>query len=433
MAHPSSIKTHLTALRRDAAVACVVMVSLAACDPSDSRRPARTEPVAAKPKAPPGTEAARSSAAPSSTPTARSAPREPRAPAETTEAPKDDQPTTNSRYLLDGLNDVGPAAPASAFAEGVVMISRTDELVLARLLQPPSKSKKPTAGALQEITMSSHAFWPVARGPATSPTHAYWVSKGRLVRRAFAGGELEVLTRDARDGTRVAVSGSPDVVAYITAPADKQDSQAKLRLPDGRLLLLTPEGAAASSVSLTRVGDDVLVSYIDGRSGMTPVHARRLRLRSGELDPDVVVWVSGATQGMTEISSVGSEAGGWLLLPVERDSSRFGLATLLVDRDPKMDPPLRWRTYPNGLDRSPAAAAVLCGRPTAVYVRPLDARPGAHQELVISDLTLDETATSEQLATARGFSEVSLHPLPEGALLAYVADRRTWARLIRCK
>lgn len=339
----------------------------------------------------------------------------------------------SSRYLLDGLNDVGPAAPASAFAAGVVMITRTDELVVSKLLAAPSKSKQPAAGALQDVELGPQNFWPVARGPATSATHAYWISKGRLVRRALAGGELEVLAKDARDGTRVAVTSSPDVVAYITAPADKQDSRAQVRLPDGKLLLLTPEGAAASSVSLTRVGDDVMVSYIDGRSGMTPVHARRLRLKSGTLDPDVVVWVSGATQGLTEVVSVGTDAAAWLALPVERDSTRFGLATLVVDKDPKMDPPLRWRTYANGLDRSPAAAAVLCGAPTAVYVRPIDARPGAHQELMLSELTLEEKARSEQVATARGFADVSLYPLPEGALLAYVADRRTWARLIRCK
>jgi hypothetical protein len=331
------------------------------------------------------------------------------------------------------LNDIGPAAPAAAFARGVVMITRSDELAISKLVQPPSKSKKPTAGAIEETTHGPQEFWSVARGPAVSETHAYWVSKGRVVRRALAGGELEVLTNDAREGTRVAVAGSPDVVAYITQPAGKQDSLARLRLPDGRKLDLTPEGAAASSVSLTRVGQDVVASYIDGRSGMTPVHARKLHSTAGTLDPDVVVWVSGATQGMTEIVSVGSDSGSWLMLPVERDASHFGLATLALEKEPKMDPPLRWRTYENGLDRSPTAAATLCGAPTTVYVRPVDASPTANQELVLSTLTLDETASSEQLATARGFADVSLYPLPEGALLAYVADRRTWARLIRCK
>jgi hypothetical protein len=356
-----------------------------------------------------------------------------RAPKALAENEKDDKPVENSRYLLDGLNDVGPAAPASAFARGVVMITRTDELVTAKLLQPPSKAKKPVVGVIEPTSRGPQDFWSVARGPALSSTHAYWVSKGRVVRRALDGGELEVLATDARDGTRVAVAGSPDVVAYITQPVGKQDSLARLRLPDGKKLDVTPEGAAASSVSLTSMGEDVIVSYIDGRSGMTPVHARRLRTKSGKLESDVVVWVSGATQGMTEIASVGFDHGSWLMLPVERDASHFGLATLALEPDPKMDPPLRWRTYENGLDRSPVAATTLCGAPAVAYVRPADASPSANQELVVSQLTLDETASSEPLASARGFADVSLYPLPEGAMLAYVADRRTWARLIRCK
>jgi hypothetical protein len=166
---------------------------------------------------------------------------------------------------------------------------------------------------------------------------------------------------------------------------------------------------------------------------MTPVHARRFVGKTGQLEPDVVVWVSGATQGTTEITSVAADGGAWLLMAVEKDVSHFGLAALALDAQPKMDPPLRWRTYENGLDRAPAAAAVVCGKPLAIYVRPIDAKPTSNQELVISELTLAETASSEQLATARGFADVSLYPLGEGAVVAYVADRRTWARLIRCK
>jgi hypothetical protein len=355
------------------------------------------------------------------------------APKPLTKKEQDDHPVESSRYLLDDLNDIGPAGPAAASARGVVMITRDNELITAKLLQPPSKSPKPTAGAFADVPRGSQDFFAVARGPAVSSTHAYWITKGRLVRRALAGGELEVLTTDAREGTRVAVAGTPDVVAYITEPVGKQDSLARLRLPDGRKLDLTPEGAAASSVSLASVGEDVIASYIDGRSGMTPVHARRLRTRSGTLDADVVVWVSGATQGMTEIASVGAGNVDWLLLPVERDASHFGLATLAVDQEPKMDPPLRWRTFENGLDRSPVAGTLLCGEPVALYVRPETAAPDANQELVISSLSLAESARSERLASARGFADVSLYPFAEGAIVAYVADRRTWARLIRCK
>jgi hypothetical protein len=403
-----------------------------ACDPSGSRAPAPTPTPAAQPK-PKASAPAPLAASPPDAPTEHAAPSRPKPPKPLRENEKDDTPVVESSYLLDGLNDIGPAAPASAFAAGVVMITRTDELAISKLLQPPSKSKKPAAGDFEDIKRGPQDFHSVARGPAVSETHAYWVSKGRVVRRPFAGGELEVLATDARDGTRVAVTSSPDIVAYITQPVGKQDSLARLRLPDGRKLDLTPEGAAASSVSLARVGEDVVVSYIDGRSGMTPVHARKLHVKAGALDPDVVVWVSGATQGMTEITSAGGEHGSWLMLPVERDASHFGLATLALDKDPKMDPPLRWRTFENGLDRSPAAGGVLCGAPTTIYVRPADARPESNQELVISTLSLAETASSEQLASARGFADVSLYPLPEGAIVAYVADRRTWARLIRCK
>ena len=405
------------------------------CDPSGSRNPSPGAATAAKPKPKPTASQPPNIEAPALAvkPVANDAKGKPKPPKPLAENEKDDKPVENSHYLLDGLNDIGPAAPAAAFAHGVVMVTRADELAISKLLLPPSKSKKAAAGALEPTTRGPQDFWPVARGPAVSKTHAYWVSKGRVVRRALDGGELEVIATDARDGTRVAVAGSPDVVAYVTQPAGKQDSLARLRLPNGAKLDLTAEGAAASSVSLTSMGEDVIASYIDGRSGMTPVHARRLHTKTGTLDPDVVVWVSGATQGMTEIVSIGGERGSWLMLPVERDSSHFGLATLALEPDPKMDPPLRWRTYENGLDRSPAAAAVLCGAPVVAYVRPADARPTANQELVLSELTLDETASSEPLATARGFADVSLFPLPEGAMLAYVADRRTWARLIRCK
>ena len=432
------VKLRSCALLGTTATAGMLLLALGACEtrlppPDASAAPAAKTKPKPKPSAEPEPEP--ETEADTELGTAAGKDQKPRhkPPKQLAENEKDDKPVQNSHYLLDGLNDIGPAAPAAAFAHGVVMVTRSDELSLSKLVQPPSKSKKPAAGDFQETARSPQDFWPVARGPAVSATHVYWVSKGRVVRRALSGGELEILTNDARDGTRVAVAGSPDVVAYITQPVGKQDSLARVRLPDGRKLDLTPEGAAASSVSLTSVGPDIVASYIDGRSGMTPVHARRLHTGNGSLDPDVVVWVSGATQGMTEISSVGTPNGSWLLLPVERDASHFGLATLAVDKDPKMDPPLRWRTYENGLDRSPAAAATLCGAPTAIYVRPADARPTSNQELVLSELTLDETASSEQLATARGFADVSLFPVPEGAVLAYVADRHTWARLIRCK
>jgi hypothetical protein len=413
-------------------VVAVVIVALThgACDPSGSRAShAKPRPQPAAPSvAPPSVESALARALDAAPPPSKAEP-----PRRLSENERDDKPVSSSRFVIDELNDVGPAAPASAFARGVVLVTRGDELALCKLEQPPSKSKKPAPGAIEATTRPASDFWSVARGPAVSATHAYWVSKTRLVRRALSGGELEVLATDAREGTRVAVAGTPDAVAYIAMVPGREDPVAKLRLSDGRALTATPEGAAASSVSLVRVAEDLVISSIDGRSGMTPVHARRFLNKTGQLEPDVVVWVSGATQGMTEITSVASDGGSWLLMAVEKDVSHFGLAALALDAQPKMDPPLRWRTYENGLDRAPAAAAVVCGVPLAIYVRPIDAKPSSDQELVVSELTLAEKASSERLATARGFADVSIYPLGESAVVAYVADRRTWARLIRCK
>lgn len=413
---------------RPLAVAAVAL-GVCACDTSSPRAqgvPARPRPAASV--APPSVESAVARALENAPPLPSSAAQteSPRA-----EREQDDRPVLDSRFVIDALNDVAPAAPASAFARGVVLVTRSDELAISLLQQPLSKSKPPAAGKFEATGRRPAEFWPVARGPAVSATHAYWVSKGRLVRRALAGGELEILTHDAREGTRVAVAG--DAAAYIAKVEGKEDPVAKLRLADGRIFELTPEGAAASSVSLLRSGDDLLASFIDGRSGMTPVHARLFRAQPGRLDADVVVWVSGATQGLTEITSVASDTANWLLMAVERDASHFGLAALALGHEPKMDPPLRWRTYANGLDRAPAAAALVCGRPLVIYVRPVDPRPVADQELVVSELTLAESASSERVASARGFADVSLYPVPGGALLAYVADRRTWARSIRCK
>lgn len=47
---------------------------------------------------------------------------------------------------------------------------------------------------------------------------------------------------------------------------------------------------------------------------------------------------------------------------------------------------------------------------------------------------MDPTEPSEAFVVARseGFFDVSLATIGRGALLAYVADHRTWARSLRC-
>lgn len=419
-----------TASIRAELLACLALLLVASCNAERAPAPRASASASAstaiaipaspaKPASTPGETRGETAPAPQARASARTLEQEP-----TLEHP---------RLTFDEIALIGPAAPASAYNDGVVMVSRDDELVVVRLSHPIPKSAGPGPSRFQGTSGSAAGFVSVARGPAVGAQHAYWISKGRLVRRAFTGGELEVLSHDARQGTRVAVAGSPEIVAYVAEPAPEQDAKAWIRLATGTKLLLTPEGAAASSVSLAASGDAVIASFIDGRTGMTPVHARRVDVKGGALEPDVVVWVAGTTQAVTEITSVGAANGAWLLLPVERDASHFGLAALMVDRRPRMDPPLRWRIYPNGLDYAPHSAAQVCGMAMVAYVQPLAAEPGSRQELVLSELHLAENARSFRLATARGFADVSLHAAPFGAVLSYVADARTQARLLRCR
>ena len=138
--------------------------------------------------------------------------------------------------VLGDLNDVGPAAPATASERGVVLITKDDRVVLAPL------AKK--GGALDPVKEPAAAFT-LARGPAVAGAHAYWVSKGRLVRRAIAGGPLEDLSAHARTSTRVsavaATSEHPAAAAFIGDPAQSDGGLvARLWVEGAAPMVLTP-------------------------------------------------------------------------------------------------------------------------------------------------------------------------------------------------
>ena len=323
------------------------------------------------------------------------------------------------------VNEIGPAGAASASARGVVMVTRIGEL----LLVPPSRFKTPLDRPEAEFAAS-------ARGPAVAGDFAYFVLDGRLVRRRLDGaGALEVLADDARDGARVSAlpqSGKqPALAAYITRPDKEGTSRAKLWF-NGRTVALTAEGAGASSVALVQNESKVLALSIDGRSAMTPVHARPIDVAAAEPAPgnDQVVWVAGSAQALTEIAAGSDGKQSFGFLPIAKDVSHFGLAELGLAPGGVGDAEVSWRLYANGIDLAPISAAKICGSLFLVYARPIDARPRSSQELVLSRVGSSETAV---LVSAQGFSSTSLASADgKGGLLVYVADRRTFALPLRC-
>jgi hypothetical protein len=325
---------------------------------------------------------------------------------------------------VGSATEIGPAGPATATPEGVVLLTKDERLLLARA----------EGGKFSPIGEPAGNLSALGRGPAVAGGKAYWVSRGRLVRAVLSGGSVETLADGAREGSRVAAQSRRDatVVAYKTKPDAEGTARAKLWLEGGRSLELTPEGAGASSVALAETPDGALAVSIDGRSGMTPVHARRVRLsgRDATLAPDVVSWVAGPAQTFTEVFAGFDESGGWAFLPVERDATHFGLASIELGKEPVMDATVDFLDYPNGLNLAPVAAATLCERTFVAFVRPKQADPGSPQELVLAEAGSGARAI---VGDALGFASASLSSAPGGGVIAYVADRKTFAHPLTCR
>jgi hypothetical protein len=260
-----------------------------------------------------------------------------------------------------------------------------------------------------------------------------------LVRRSLkAGGGPELLADDAREGTRVAASevgaDRKAAVAYIAETTE--ELVARLWIDGGKRLPLTPEGSQATSVNLIPSGDDLLAIILEGRTSMSPVHARRLLLRGKipRVEDDVVVWVGPPSQALSEVVSLPAPDGdAFSFLALERTVTDFGLARFRVAHDPQMDVKVEWLAYPNGINPAPIATGQACGQPLVVFARPSEARPHSPQELHVAKLNGSGLAASEVVARSRAFNNVSLAPVKGGALLIWTADWRTWARTIFCK
>jgi hypothetical protein len=396
----------------------VLLVGLATGTGACDKKPAPAQPAPSV--------SASVAAIPSRTPPVRRSTEHDEAPAQTDRdaaAPK-----------LGALSDVGPAAPASAARFGVVMVTRNDDIIVTPLPTKPGV-------ALEPVTEDAGAFVSFARGPAIAGDHAYWISKGRLVRRKLQKpAPLETLVEGARDGTRAsaleASEDRPAAAAYIARPNKPDgDAVAMLWLDGEEALRLSPEGAAASSVAVAATDDGLIASYIEGRSGMSPVHARRLRMKGKKpvLDDDVVAWIGGSAQSLTEIVGGSSSAGeAWAFVPLERDATRFGLAEIRLGSEPQMGAPVTWRAYPNGLDPAPLAAAEACGGTMVAYAQPADAKPHAPQELHVALLGSDGLGPSQVVARSSAFANISLAATADALLLVYVADHRTWSVGVGC-
>jgi len=358
------------------------------------------------------------------------------------EAPRD------APFIADAPVELASPAQATATPGGVVFNTREGDILVARLgtvPHGPLAAKTP----LTPLPATSGPF-SLGRGPTVGADAVYWISHGSLARRALPPhgppGPLEVLTRDAFDGTRVAVPiAAPGktfpplvpTVAYIVRP-EKDDGPllAKLWVEGQPGAILTAEGNSTHSVALLRTEEGVLAFSVQARMAMTPVHARRVAFDGKRplVGDDTVVWVGGGIQPLTEMTILPSGDKGLLgFIPHERSIREFGIARLDIGTNPTMETPTTWLLYPNGIDPAPVAATHLCGEPVLLYAAPEKPAPESPQELIVRSLADPSGKRFQRLASGRAFYFVSFAEVRGGALAVWVTDSGTSACTVRCQ
>jgi hypothetical protein len=430
---------------RPTALACSVVVAVSTtavgCNQSGSRAQGEAS---AKPRirGPVPSIAALLTAGPSSSaPVASKELEEPDEQSSDTARAKKAQPKIGShRVVLDELVDVAPAGPSAATPAGVLLVTRAGRTLLAPLRPEKTNLGTPTRTPVSTLDVAATDLVALERGPAVLAGFAYFIHGGHLARSKLASGDIEKLADDARSYTRVALpdlplGDAPTVVAYIARHAtDKSTLIARLWVEGQGSVTLTPDGSAGNSVAIARTNNGYIAMSLESRTGMSPLHARRVSFAGNtvKLGSDVVPWLAGTAQALTEIHAIGDPSSVWALLPVERDATHFGLARIDLGLTPRMGAQVHWREYPNGVEPAVVTSGYLCDRPVVLYARPATAEPHATQELHLSSIGPDGLSPSTIVATSRAFADASFAGLDGGALVVYVADHRTWARRLRC-
>ncbi|HTV24128.1 MAG TPA: hypothetical protein VMG12_35795 [Polyangiaceae bacterium] len=353
-------------------------------------------------------------------------------------------------FIIDGLVDVAPAGPIAATERGVAMYDRDNRLQLARLEGPLEAAPEPRETRVTPLPDEAGPFT-LARGPVIRRGLAYWVSRGRLLGQSLASagaGDPLVLAEDARVGTRAAVpvgpsrqlQDIPQVAAYIARPTEPDGpATAKLWVEGHNTGFgLTDDLSSGHSVALAATSRGLQAIFLEARTGMSSIHLRALTFSKKHepvLGADHIVWVGGPARPTTELFTLPSAEPRVLgFLTLERDITHFGLVSVDVPLAPGTEFPIEpeWRLYDNGIEPSPFALAEVCGRSVVALARPSSPVPHAVQELVLIDLAADARTPPALVARSRAFFDISLGSASGGALLAYVADHRTWVRSIRC-
>jgi hypothetical protein len=333
-------------------------------------------------------------------------------------------------FELGEIQDAGPAAPMTAHNNGIYFVTKVGGMFVA----------KRDGTNLIGINRPREDFFRYGRGPAISKNYAYWISsQGNLTRALLSGGSPETLT-PARSGARVSViHHEEDVVFYL---ADEGPHlRAMLYTERHKAMRISPDASDVTSLAVVEGGAFPRALMLEGRSGMSPLHARTVRLRAKgpELGPDEVIWVGPGSQPLTEVRATSLRGtGGIAFIATAKSVPEFGLATLEISPSGLLAEEPSWRLYQNGIDPAPSDSVHACGKTFVLFAQPTTRVPHAPQEIRIAELDRHHLKNEVTLVRARAVNEISVAPLTRAAdgasfLVAWTAEHRTWGMVVRCK
>lgn len=244
----------------------------------------------------------------------------------------------------------------------------------------------------------------------------------------------------ARAGSRIAAAevGGHAVVAFIAEQKTTEGTKqiAQLWSDDGQTARLSDEGNGATFVDLAARDGEVVAMFIDAHMGMTPVHARTIGWKNrATLGADTVLFVAGNAEAETRgaIATRHDKGPSFALVPIAKDITAFGVATIEIAPTPKVDAPVSWSLYDNGLDPAPIAATHDGARVLVARVRPFGGGAIAPKVLELGALDDAGKYTSYGIVPTHGRpTHVALLADATGAWLTYTDEQRTWVERRVC-
>ncbi|MFW5741057.1 MAG: hypothetical protein ACOC1F_11900, partial [Myxococcota bacterium] len=200
---------------------------------------------------------------------------------------------------------------------------------------------------------------------------------------------------------------------------------------------ISREAGGATAVSVVALGGGrFALLTLDGRMGMSPMHAVSLELDADgvpHLGEDRVVHVAGPAQQHTALTGVLLGRGPVALLPISKDARSFGLLSLRIGYG-NGEAPSSWVDYPNGLDPAPVATATVCGRPTVAFVRPRSADPDSERVLELGRLDREGAVVDREVVTvSERIPHVDVWGGQKGGWVVYATAEGLRGRRIGCE